>query len=170
MSEQSLLFEDTAPQVVRRVLLPSEPTAATGDAGGASSAPLAALHNELAYTLTVGQARSIFAEHKRKVPAERTLQNYCTEGIISAQKIRTTFGAEWLINEASLKAYIDQQPILAAAPLATHAAAMPLDSAIAPPANSDAGVAQTPQAAAHPSETAAEPIGEQRTIAAVLIE
>ena len=37
---------------------------------------MAALVDELAFTLTVGQARDLFAARNRKVPAERTLQNY----------------------------------------------------------------------------------------------
>lgn len=51
---------------------------AVSDAGGASDASpatIAALANDLAYTVTVGQARELFAHHGRKIPAERTLQN-----------------------------------------------------------------------------------------------
>ena len=40
--------------------------AAASDAGDASAAPVAALANDLAYTLTVGQARELFAQHGRK--------------------------------------------------------------------------------------------------------
>ena len=58
------------------------------DAGVAYPAVVATLDNELCFTLTVGQARAIFAERNRKVPADRTLQNYCVEGHVVAQKIK----------------------------------------------------------------------------------
>jgi len=99
------------------------------------------------------------------VPAERTLQNYCIEGTIAAQKIRTTYGAEWLINETSLRAHIERQPIVTAAP---HAPPAPHDDAIvsshaaATAAASDAGDASLAQVSF--------PVGERRTPADVLIE
>lgn len=142
-------------------------TAATtaSDAGDAMAAPIAALANELAFTLTVGQARALFTDHGRKVPAERTLQHYCIEGTIAAQKIPTTYGAEWLINEASLLAHIDRQPIITAAIPASptsHDVAAVNNGATATSAASDAGDASHADVAA--------PIGERRTIADVLIE
>ncbi|MFX5789485.1 hypothetical protein ABTE25_20540, partial [Acinetobacter baumannii] len=39
---------------------------------------------------------------------------YCIEGRVAAQKIRTTYGSEWLINEASLATLIEAEPIVAA--------------------------------------------------------
>ncbi len=152
---------------------PATPTAApagpaVGDASVASdaaAAPVAALANDLAYTLTVGQARELFARHGRKVPAERTVQNYCVERQIASEKIRTSYGAEWLINEASLLAFIERQPMIAAASNATPAAhdnAPPLNIAPATPAVSDASGASAPHIAA--------PVGERRTLADVLIE
>ena len=140
-------------------------TSAVSDAGDAAAEPIAALANDLTHTLTVGQARELFAAQGRKVPAERTLQHYCIEGIIAAQKIRTTYGAEWLINETSLLAYIDQQPVVAAttsATPATHDIASPRNDAPATSAVSDAGDASHAQAAL--------PVGERRTLAEVLIE
>jgi hypothetical protein len=136
-----------------------------GDASVASPAPVAALANDLTYTMTVGQARELFAHRGRKVPAERTLQNYCVERQIASEKIRTSYGSEWLINEASLLAFIERQPIIATAPAATpapHEDATPRKDTPATTADSDAGDA----AAAH----AAAPIGERRTLADVLIE
>lgn len=140
-------------------------TIADGDAGGASAAPVAALANALTYTLTVGQARALFASVGRKVPAERTLQHYCIEGTIAAQKIRTTYGSEWLINDASIRAHIARQPVVTAAmpaALAAHDVAGPRNDATATTADGDAGGAD----AAH----VAAPIGERRTLADVLIE
>lgn len=140
-------------------------TAASSDASDAPAVALAALANDLAYTLTIGQARELFAQHGRKVPAERTLQNYCIEGMIAAQKIRTTYGAEWLINETSLLAHVERQPIVTAVPPAspaTQADATSCNDAGATAASSDAGDASR----AHVTI----PIGERRTLAEVLIE
>jgi len=143
-------------------------TSALSDAGDASDAPpaiLAALADDLTYTVTVGQARELFARRERKVPAERTLQNYCVERQIASKKIRTSYGAEWLINEASLLGFIEQQPIIAtapAAPPAAHDDAAPLNVAPATSALSDAGDTSATHVAA--------PVGERRTLADVLIE
>ena len=140
-------------------------TSASSDASVASTSTVAALANNLEYTLTVGEARSLFATHDRKVPAERTLQNYCIEGTIAAQKIRTTYGSEWLINQRSLLAFIEQQPIVTTAPLAPHAThdhAASHSAAPATSASSDASVAMRADVAA--------PIGDRRTLADVLIE
>lgn len=139
-------------------------SSAAGDADAAQAPHVAALANDLTYTLTVGQARELFAAHSRKVPAERTIQTYCGDGILAAQKIRTSFGAEWLINEESLLEFIAQQPIVTAAVPATpakHEIAVPLHTATASPAVSDAGDAAAAQASL---------IGERRTLAEVLIE
>lgn len=154
-----------APQAVTLPLNDAPASTAESAAGDAAAAPVAALANDLAYTLTVGQARSLFAAAARKVPADRTLQNYCIEGIIAAQKIRTSYGSEWLINEPSLSAHIARQPVVTTAVPATPAAptvAAPLNDAPATAADSDAGAA-----AAAP---VAVPVGERRTIADVLIE
>ena len=159
MEEQS----DVAPQAAHNVATPpnhASATPATSDAGDAS-APHAALADGLTFTLTVGQAREIFAARHCKVPAERTLQHYCAEAIIAGQKIRTTEGAEWLINEPSLLTFIEKQPMIstAEAPQAAHNVATPPNHASATPATSDAGDAYF-----------AQPIGEKRSIADVLIE
>jgi hypothetical protein len=143
-------------------------SSAVGDASGASDAdatPVAALANDLAHTLTIGQARELFARLGRKVPAERTVQNYCVERQIASEKIRTSYGAEWLINEPSLLAFIERQPVIATATGATPAAhddATPRNSAPAASAVSDASGAS----ASH----IATPVGERRTLADVLIE
>jgi hypothetical protein len=139
--------------------------AASSDASVASPPTVAALANELAYTLTVGQARELFAKHGRKVPAERTIQHYCIEKNIEAQKIRTTFGSEWLINETSLIEYISRQPIVTTASIAPQAPqqeATLSKPAAASSANSDADGAS----GAMPAVL----IGERRTLAEMLIE
>ncbi len=150
------------------IVAPSDEAAApsaVSDAGDATATSVAALANDLAYTLTVGQARALFAERGRKVPADRTLQNYCIEGTIAAQKIRTVYGAEWLINENSLSQHIERQPIVTSAIAATpasHDIVAPSDEAGAPSAVSDASDAMSAHVLA--------PIGERRTLAEVLIE
>jgi hypothetical protein len=165
----SLSSEATpAPQATHDVAVPSvdaPATSAFSDAGDAHAAAVAALANNLTYTLTVGQARATFAERARKIPAERTLQNYCTEGVIAAQKIRTIYGAEWLINEGSLLKFIERQPIVTAAtpaPQATHNVAVPSVDAPATSAFSDAGDAD-----AAPMRAS---VGDRRTLAELLIE
>ncbi len=150
------------PHATHDLAAPRNDATATTAISDAGDAPVAAVANDLTYTLTVGQARAMFASEGRKVPAERTLQNYCIEGAIAAQKIRTSFGSEWLINEASLLAHIAHQPIVtsaALAPHATHDLAAPRNDATATTAISDAGDAPV-----------AVPVGERRTLADVLIE
>lgn len=138
------------------------------DAGGAT---VAALADDLAYTLTVGQALEMYAAARRKVPSLRTMQRYCIEGRVAAQKIRTTYGSEWLINENALAKLIEAEPIVAAVASDADAAvpatpampttAAPLDVAGANPANDDAGAAIADDMTA--------PIGERRRLADVLI-
>ena len=65
-----------------------EPTAI----GNAGDATLTALHDELGYTLTVGQALEKISDARRKVPSSRSMQRYCIEGRVAAQKIRTGLG------------------------------------------------------------------------------
>ncbi len=151
-----------APHDLAVALNTTPATPARSAASDASAEPLAALADGLRYTLTVGQARELFATRGRKIPAERTLQNYCIEGVITAQKIRTTYGAEWLINDESLDAFINQQPRITTAgeaPPAPHDLAVALNKAAATSAPSDASVALV-----------AAPIGERRSLAEVLIE
>ena len=104
------------------------------------------------FNLTVAQAREMFARHSRKIPAERTLQHHCGTGLIAAQKIRTSFGSEWLINEGSLMKHIRKQPVIS-------------EKNEVPP-RAEAQAPQIMAAAAH----AAPVIGETRTLAQLLIE
>lgn len=87
----------------------TDDTAAIGDAGGAT---VTALADDLNYTLTVAQALEAFAIARRKVPSPRSMQRYCIDGRIAAQKIRTTYGSEWLINSDSIHRLIDSEPVI----------------------------------------------------------
>jgi hypothetical protein len=144
-------------------------TSGNGDAGDAT---LTALADDLEYTLTVGQALELMIAAGRKAPSERSLQRYCIEGRLAAKKIRTIFGAEWLINETSLAQLIEIEPIVTgdagdanssdAATLATPTPPIVNSHEPDTSGNGDAGDAS------HLSM--ATPIGEKRTIAEVLIE
>lgn len=115
---------------------------------------------DLEFTLTVAEARERFAVLGRHVPAERTVQNYCVQGGIAAQKIRTTYGSEWIINAASLDAFIRTQPE------APHATQAPQD---VPPQAPHAVVPEVPQPP--PSDADTPPsAGDTRTLGAVLLE
>jgi hypothetical protein len=145
----------------------------TSDNSDAGDATLTALADDLEYTLTVGQALERMIAAGRKAPSERSLQRYCIEGRLAAKKIRTIFGAEWLINETSLGQLIEMEPIVTgvagdangsdAATLATPTP--PIVNSHEPDTsdNSDAGDAS------HLSSVSM-PVGERRTIAEVLIE
>ena len=142
----------------------------TADSGDAGDAILTALADDLEYTLTVGQALEYMVAAGRKAPSGRSLQRYCTEGRLAAKKIRTVFGAEWLINETSLAQLIEMEPIVTgdardakgmdAATLATPT--LPIVNSHRPDTsdNGDAGDAAS----------MSTPLGEKRTIAEVLIE
>ncbi len=142
---------------------------AVSDAG---TATVAALADDLEYTLTAGQALGRFAAAHRKVPSLRTMQRYCIEGRVAAQKIRTTYGSEWLINEASLARLIAAEPIMAAvagdadagdmATTATPVVHPPLFVAADTTANGGAGDAG--------DDIMAPPAGERRRLSDVLIE
>ncbi len=151
------------------------PFAATGDTaaiGGGGGATVTALADDLNYSLTVAQALEAFAIARRKVPSPRSMQRYCIDGRIAAQKIRTTYGSEWLINIDSLNRLIDSEPMVTvvasdatntdmAAP-ATPIQQQALAVASVTAATGDAVVAEVPGMAA--------PAGERRSIAEVLIE
>ena len=147
----------------------TDDTTAIGDAGGAT---VTALADNLNYTLTVAQALEAFAIARRKVPSPRSMQRYCIDGRIAAQKIRTTDGSEWLINSDSLNRLIESEPILIGvagddrnADVAAPATPIPQQPAFAPPVTTaigDGGDAGFLDMAA--------PAGERRSIADVLIE
>ncbi len=88
-----------------------------GEAGGTGQDVTAAISNKLTYTLTVEDAQDRFARARRKVPSIRSLQRYCQEELIKGIRTPVTYddgshGEPWFINEASLDAYIKQQPIV----------------------------------------------------------
>lgn len=140
--------------------------AAASDAG---TATVAALADDLEYTLTAGQALERFAAARRKVPSLRTMQRYCIEGRVSAQKIRTTYGAEWLINEASLTALIEAEPVIAA--VAGDAAAAISATAATPVAQSSLFVAPDTAANGGAGDAGDDSLasGERRRLSDVLI-
>ena len=154
------------------------PVAPTADASRAS--PVTALADALEFNLTVPQARQLFEQHSRNVPAQRTMQNWCDLGKIAAKRITHTDRGrpvtEWLINDKSLLDFIRRQPVIK-----IHAAT----SSDARDANGDASAAHAAQedvASFHPTGTptearaasdasaAGDAIGERRTIAEMLIE
>jgi hypothetical protein len=144
-------------------------SSANSDAGDAT---VAALADDLEYTLTVSQAVERMTAAGRKAPSERSIQRYCIEGRLAAQKIRTVFGSEWLINELSLTKLIESEPIVTGdagvatssdiAASATPNATLSNSDRADTPASGDAGVADQTEMAT--------PKGEKRTVAEVLIE
>ena len=147
-------------------------TSHNDDAAKAAQATHEPLRAAFEYTLTVGQAQQRFADHKRHVPKDRTIQNYCQQGDIAAQKIRTTFGSEWIINAQSLEAFILREPEM-------PSAASDARGADTPPHATLAAEATIPITPANPSQSAAsdasverdlQPTGEKRHLVDVLIE
>ena len=77
----------------------------------------AAIADKIIYTLTVEDAQEQFAAAHREVPSIRSLQRYCEEEKIKG--VRTpvsysngTHGSPWFINESSLNAFIQTQPMV----------------------------------------------------------
>ena len=126
----------------------------------------------LDYTLTVGQAQQRFADLKRHVPKDRTIQNYCQQGDIAAQKIRTTFGSEWIINAQSLEAFILREPEMPSAASDARAADAPAHAPLAPETTTVVAPATPPQSVASDAsvERDLQPTGEKRNLVDVLIE
>jgi hypothetical protein len=141
----------------------------TADTDVASVAELTTLADSLEYTITVGQAVERFVAAKRKPPSQRSIQRYCVERQLAAQKIRTIFGAEWLINESALARLIESEPIVTGVAITpvTASPASPLAILTNIVSGDTAGTDVASVAVATP---AAPPIGERRTIAEVLIE
>lgn len=176
LDDTAVASDATSPQPPATLATPAQSaspplddaTLVTDDAG----VVVTALADDLKYTLTAGQALEQFATARRKVPSLRTIQRYCIEGRVAAQKIRTTYGSEWLINENSLTHLIKTEPIVTAvasdagaAVLATPAAPGPQSPVNAAPVTHDNGDAT----GANVDELAA-PRAEPRRLADVLIE
>jgi hypothetical protein len=146
-------------------------TATPGDASVATMT--AALAHNLKYTLTVGQVRQLFATRRRKIPSERSIQRYCIDRELASDKIRTTYGMEWLINEESVAEFIERQPAIESGDAGdanstdTTEVASPI---VTKPHNSDADTATMASPATPILEHSSLPIGERRTITEVLIE
>jgi hypothetical protein len=162
------------------------PGVATGDKGDAEAQAQHALAHDLKFTLTIGEAQALYRNLGRRPPSERSLQRYCAEGRIAGQKITTSFGSEWLVNEESLVRHIETQPIIGApepSPSSSLSTVTPLivqhvTSARPTPAPTASLQAPTqsmpPQppapAADDSDESDAAPVGERRKIADVLLE
>lgn len=142
---------------------------AVSDAAGAISdasdaaAVSAALVDARVYNVTVPQAQELFAQLRRRVPAARTIQNYCADGLIAGEKVSTATGAEWLINDESLLAFIQSKPEVETTPMPPIMEVTPLADR---PAPEPAPVVST-EAAAEIEEPAPR---ETRTIAQMLVE
>ena len=141
-----------------------------GDASAAEvppHAPPTASIDALEFTITVPRAQALFAQHDRKVPEDRTLQNYCKTGHLVGRKIthlneegKTV--TEWLIHEPSLLTYIRSQPILKNEP-GVGAAGVASTTAPTPHAAQqstagDASIAEVPPHATQASPLQTQPI------------
>jgi hypothetical protein len=114
----------------------------------------------------------MFAELKRHVPKDRTIQNYCQQGDIAAQKIRTTFGSEWIINPQSLEAFILREPEMPSGAGAARVADVAPHAAQALETSKEIPTADPPQGGASDAliEPDLRPTGEKRHLVDVLIE
>jgi hypothetical protein len=144
------------------------------DAARAAQATHEPLRAALDYTLTVGQAQQRFGELRRHVPKDRTIQNYCQKGDIAAQKIRTTFGMEWIINAPSLDAFILREPEMPSVASDARGAEMPTHAAHAPEISKPSAAANHSQGDASDASAIEEhdlrPAGEKRNLVDVLIQ
>lgn len=139
-------------------------TTDTGVAG------VAALADDLEYTLTVEQVLERIASAGRKPRSERTIERYCSEGRLAAKKI--TLGSEWLINESSLTQLIEAEPIVIG--VASVVASDIMSASATPTALSSLSIAADTADAGVVSDASrksmATPVGEERTTVEVLIE
>lgn len=146
-------------------------TSANSDAGdarttasGATATPAAVVDHRI-FNLTIPQAQALFAEHNRRVPAARTIQNYCAEGWVAGEKVPTASGAEWLINDASLLAFIRSKPEVTQTSAPDPVTTEPVAEPEGPPVE-----AVAPPAAVEPEADSVAPVGETRTVAQMLVE
>ena len=130
------------------------------------------------YSLTIGQALDLFAHEKRLTPSERTMQNYCKDGKIDCYKLQTTRDgrpiAEWLINERSLRAFIETRPTVGDASSHDRDATVsdaPQEKPLSQPETSpsQSTTVETEATAAQDSQMNAG-TSEKRTVASMLIE
>jgi hypothetical protein len=161
---------DMATQATPDLSAPPSITPDTAAACVVGDATITAIADDIKYTLTVGQVLERFAAARRKPPSQRSIQRYCIEGRLAAQKIRTTYGAEWLINEESLARLIEAEPVVSG--VASDAAVQVLATTETPHLTEDNnGVPDT--AAIGVASDAVAPLasseGERRTVAEVLV-
>ena len=137
--------------------------------GVASDANVSALDDGIKYTLTAEQALAAIAKAGRKVPSLRSLQRHCDESILRATKIKTTYGQEWLINEASLAQYITRQPQVEIG-VAGDATVTPPPNTSIKTANDTNAIGDASVAGDASTPPLPVPAGERRSVAEVLIE
>lgn len=162
---------DMATQATPDLSAPPSITPDIAAAWVASDATITAIADDLKYTLTVGQVLERFAAARRKPPSQRSIQRYCIEGRLAAQKIRTTYGAEWLINEESLARLIEAEPVVSG--VASDANVQVLAKTATPQLTEARNNASDPAAIGVASDAVAPlatPEGERRTVAEVLVE
>jgi hypothetical protein len=149
-----------------------------GETGAEATLASVMIGDSLTYTLTVEQARERILSERRRVPSSRTMQRFCIEGRLKARKIKTSFGSEWLINEQSLSALIDREPVELVASatnvVTTPASATPVAApAFAPQPQTVTPVAKHFSDASIGDTVASDgvgDVGERRTISDILIE
>ncbi len=162
------------------------PGVATGDKDDAEAQAQHALAHDLKFTLTIGEAQAIYRNLGRRPPSERSLQRYCAEGRVAGQKITTSFGSEWLVNEESLVRHIETQPIIGApepspsSPVSTVAPLILQHATPAAPSPAPTASPQTPTQSATPQPPTPgagdtdgsddAPVGERRRLSDVLLE
>ena len=131
------------------------------------------------YSLTIGQALDLFAHERRLAPSERTMQDYCKDGKIDCYKLQTTRDGrpitEWLINEHSLRAFIEKRPTVGDASshnrdatVSTAPQEKPLAQPETPP--SQTAEVETEAAAVPPESPTNAGTAEKRTLASMVIE
>ena len=185
LENNDIIIEPAATQAPHDPADVNEMAAARTAASDASAAdaeavaePVIAVADGLDYKVTVEDARKLFSDHNRKVPAARSIQQYCADNRIAAKKLKTSYGAEWVINEVSLMTFIAQQ--LELKPSTHEQPPQPATQApqqtedpnkIANATNADTTASDASAAKLIVSDADAEPpLGDQRRLADMLIE
>ena len=130
------------------------------------------------YSLTIGQALDLFAQERRLAPSERTMQDYCKDGKVDSYKLQTTRDGrpitEWLINEGSLRAFIEQRPTVGDASShdrgATVSSPAPEEPLTRPDMQPSHSAPVEPETTAAPESPTNASTSEKRTLASMLIE
>ena len=97
-------------QATQEKISPFNEAGAGADASDADAEGSVVVVDHQKYNLTVGQAQELFHKQNRKVPALRTVQQYCKDRRIAAELVSRSNGQEYLINDKSLLAFILAKP------------------------------------------------------------